>query len=130
MWRSVSLAASSLAMILPWQSPSFADDGRVVSFPTDAGVIDVTRAPYHAKGDGVADDTAALQRAIDDHTGKRNVIFLPAGTYLVAGTLRCPTRTATASRSGASPTSRGRAAPGPPSGSRTALSVTPRSRSP
>ena len=90
MLRSASIAASSLAMILTWQSPSFADEGRGVNFPTDAGVIDVTRAPYHAKGDGVSDDTAALQRAIDDHTGKRHVIYLPAGTYLVSGTLRWP----------------------------------------
>jgi len=88
--KAASLAPSVLAITLLALSTSAAAERRDVTFPADAGVIDVTRPPYHAKGDGVSDDTAALQRAIDDHTGKRHVIYLPAGTYLVSGTLRWP----------------------------------------
>lgn len=45
---------------------------------------------YGAKGDGVTDDTAALQRALNElgQSGKPSVLFLPAGTYKIATTLR------------------------------------------
>lgn len=50
------------------------------------GIIDVTRPPYNAKGDGKTDDTGAIQQAIHDayHTG---ILYLPQGTYLVSKTL-------------------------------------------
>ncbi|MCY3018166.1 MAG: glycosyl hydrolase family 28-related protein, partial [Planctomycetota bacterium] len=57
-------------------------------FPSDAGVVDVTKPPYNAKGDGVADDTAAIQKAFDDHPSKGAIIYLPNGVYLVSDTLR------------------------------------------
>lgn len=45
---------------------------------------------YGAKGDGVTDDTAALQRALNElgQSGKPSVLYLPAGTYRIASTLR------------------------------------------
>ena len=57
-----------------------------IVFPPDAGVVDVTQAPYSAKGDGVTDDTAAIQRAFNDYAG-RGIIYLPNGTYRVSDTL-------------------------------------------
>jgi hypothetical protein len=44
---------------------------------------------YGAAGDGVTDDTAALQRALDDlgRAGKAQVLYLPAGTYRITATL-------------------------------------------
>jgi hypothetical protein len=53
------------------------------------GILDVTKAPYGARGDGIADDTAALQRAMVDARDARLVAWLPPGVYLVSGTLQC-----------------------------------------
>ena len=58
------------------------------AIPADAGAINVLLPPYSAKGDGVADDTDALQRALLDWQGSRRAIHLPAGTYLVSRPLR------------------------------------------
>ncbi len=61
-----------------------------ITFPPDAGVVDVTKPPYDARGDGRTDDTAAIQRALSDHPNQGAIIYLPAGTYLVSDTLRWP----------------------------------------
>jgi len=47
------------------------------------GVVNVREAPYFVKGDGIADDTAALQKAIDEN----EAIFLPKGLYNISRTL-------------------------------------------
>jgi hypothetical protein len=44
----------------------------------------VKRSPYKAKGDGVTDDTVALQKAIDTS----QTVFLPKGIYRVTRTIR------------------------------------------
>ena len=61
-----------------------------IVYPADAGVVDVTKTPYSAKGNGRTDDTAAIQKALDDHPSQGAIIYLPNGVYLVSATLRWP----------------------------------------
>jgi hypothetical protein len=56
-------------------------------FPVSKMVVDVTKAPYFAKGDGKTDDTKALQQAIQDIMGLHKVLYFPKGTYLISSTL-------------------------------------------
>ena len=60
--------------------------GENMVFPADSGIVDV-KATYGAKGDGVTDDTQALQKAIDEVKGVPGTLYLPDGTYLVSDTL-------------------------------------------
>jgi len=59
-----------------------------IVFPSDAGVLDVTKEPYNAKGDGKTDDTEALRKAYE-HTG---LIYIPNGTYLISDSIVAPPR--------------------------------------
>lgn len=74
--------------------PFFMTAASEIRYPDDAGVIDVTQPPYNAKGDGVTDDTDAINAALHDwnwRTIPRNAmsptIYFPKGTYLVSDTL-------------------------------------------
>jgi len=59
-------------------------------FPADAGVVDVKR-DFGAKGDGVTDDTQAIQKAVLSILGEGRYtptfVYLPKGTYLVSDTI-------------------------------------------
>lgn len=61
-------------------------------FPPSRFVVDVTQAPYFAKGDGRHDDTEALQAALNENVGRHRLLFFPRGTYLVSRTLTWPKR--------------------------------------
>lgn len=78
------LLAAALA-VLPVRSG--AED---IRFPADAGVVDVTRPPYSAKGDGRTDDTEAIQQALLDHPNANCIVYLPNGVYRVSAPLRWP----------------------------------------
>ncbi|MEM8780451.1 MAG: glycoside hydrolase family 55 protein [Cyanobacteria bacterium P01_G01_bin.49] len=57
-------------------------------YPADSlGFVDVTKTPYFAKGDGITDDTAAIQKAIEDTVGKE-ILYFPQGQYLISKSLR------------------------------------------
>lgn len=59
-------------------------------FPEDAFkpglAINVKNPPYNAKGDGVTDDTKAIQKAVDDVWG--GLVYLPPGEYLISDTIQ------------------------------------------
>lgn len=59
----------------------------VVRFPDDAGVIDLTKEPFNAVGDGKTDCTDAIQKALDQYAAKNRILYLPNGTYLISHTL-------------------------------------------
>ena len=50
--------------------------------PLPERAAEVSVGDYGAAGDGIADDTSAIQRAIDENPGK--VILLPEGRYLIS----------------------------------------------
>ena len=63
------------------------------AFPSNFIVANI-KTKYGAKGDGITDDTAAIQKALDDernenrdYFGKPKAIYFPAGTYLISDTL-------------------------------------------
>jgi len=66
--------------------PKVVVEGEQVVYPEDSNVTDVTKPPYNAKGDGIHDDTQALQRALNEG----RIIYLPNGVYLVSDQLRYP----------------------------------------
>ncbi len=51
-----------------------------VVFPDDANIRNVKAAPYNAKGDGVTDDSEAIQAAFN----APGLVYFPNGTYLVS----------------------------------------------
>jgi Pectate lyase superfamily protein len=62
-----------------------------IVFPADAGVLDVKN--FGAEGDGVTDDTVAIQALLDAHPSGGRIIYLPNGTYLVSKTITWPAGT-------------------------------------
>jgi len=54
-----------------------------IVFPPESGVVNVKTA-FGAKGDGKTDDTAAIQKAIDETKGKPNTLYFPDGTYVLS----------------------------------------------
>ncbi len=58
------------------------------------GYVNVQNPPYRAKGDGVTDDTAAIQSALTAAGNKGGgIVFLPLGNYYIATHLSVPANT-------------------------------------
>jgi len=85
---SPSLISGAMAASLPVSQPALAvamDDAEALGpFPSWANA----KRDYGAVGDGVADDTAALQRALDDLGRNKPVLFLPEGRYKITRSLK------------------------------------------
>lgn len=47
--------------------------------------LNVKSAPYSAVGNGIADDTAAIQQAIDDAANGCQAVYIPPGRYKITG---------------------------------------------
>lgn len=73
---------SALLIVLSLVSAINAEN---IVFPEKAGVPDITKPPYNAKGDGKTDDTAAFQKALMD---EHKLIYVPNGEYVISDTLR------------------------------------------
>ena len=57
--------------------------------PLCAGFLNASAPPYSARGDGIHDDTIAIQAALDDGYRNRMAVILPAGkTFLISKQLR------------------------------------------
>ena len=62
----------------------------VDSHPIDEGFLNVTQPPYNAKGDGVSDDSWAIQAAINDAYDSNLIVFFPGdNVYRCEKHLRC-----------------------------------------
>jgi hypothetical protein len=56
------------------------------------GIISVKETPYNAKGDGITDDTNAIQTAINDASTAGKKLYIPAGRYVVTSTINIPSK--------------------------------------
>ena len=63
---------------------SFDGSGKLVA-STAAGVLNVKAAPFNAMGDGVTNDTAAIQAALNYAAANSLSLRFPAGTYIATG---------------------------------------------
>ena len=57
-------------------------------YPASAEVIDLTQPPYNADPTGATDASGAINQAFLDHNDEHEILYLPAGTYLVTDTVR------------------------------------------
>ncbi len=86
------LATAVLGFASPAAQPGKAQRFRVPLMAHDD--VNVCAAPYRAKADGKVDDTPAFQRALDDVSRKGGgIVYVPAGTYLIATHLTIPAGT-------------------------------------
>ncbi len=55
----------------------------------DAAAVYLTRANFDVRGDGAADDSAALQKAIDrvQEVARQGIVFVPEGRYRISRTI-------------------------------------------
>jgi hypothetical protein len=86
---------------ITFESRGSSDSSAVTYTPGGTGVTSTTVqaklrdrisvADYNAIGDGVTDDTAAIQAAVDDaYTRGLGGVYLPSSTYVIFGTITVP----------------------------------------
>jgi hypothetical protein len=66
----------------------------MINDDVNLGYINIRSPPYNAKGDGITDDTNAIQQALND-TGNMGggIVFAPEGNYLIESQLIVPSAT-------------------------------------
>ena len=73
-----------LLLSLHLAATTFAGESSSMVLPPDCGIKSVK--DFGARGDGLTDDTEAIQNAISATTGQR-LLYIPDGTYLISDTL-------------------------------------------
>ena len=117
-WIATANPAAGITPACPATSAPVAGTGKATTAPAGAArwAVDMVmeeplvpfaswanaKTVYGAVGDGVADDTAALQRALNDlgTAGKAQVLYLPAGNYKITATLNWTGLPSSASQNG------------------------------
>ncbi|TMV43335.1 hypothetical protein FE783_35475 [Paenibacillus mesophilus] len=96
-YLAVSGAATLAGTALLNRNMGFAEQGGTVTEsvygpipPIGSFIVDVTAAPYNACGDGVTDDTSAIQAAATAAENGILVIPKPAASYLISSTIELP----------------------------------------
>lgn len=83
--RMLKSAATGVAIGAAWRSPA---DAAAINATRIADSTVVNVRSFGAAGDGVTDDTSAIVAAVaaafDPVAGERNVVYFPAGTYVVS----------------------------------------------
>jgi hypothetical protein len=84
LWRSLcTFVFAATAASAPIVAGAMGDEEFVGPFVNWANV----KTDYGAAGDGVTDDTAAIQNALNSLGSARPTLYFPAGTYLITRTL-------------------------------------------
>src|SRR5437868_13063390 len=77
------LAALTLGILLPVQAGSI-----YLSKPDDPSAVVLTKAAFpELHGDGISDDTAVLQRVIDQAGASGLLLLIPEGRYRISQTI-------------------------------------------
>lgn len=70
------------ARLAPLPAPAGWERANLLDVPAPEMSALLNARDFGAKGNGVADDTAALQKAIDAAAAKQETVYIPPGTYL------------------------------------------------
>jgi len=77
-----------LVLVSPLFAQQETDSVKIESYAKATDTVSVR--DFGAKGDGVTDDTAAFQAALDSFGTKGGIVYASRGTYLFAGNLNVP----------------------------------------
>jgi|GEM_PF-5980280 len=81
------MAAAGAALVAATARPTRADAAPRGGKPVLTGIMAVNVSDHGAKGDGVTDDSAAIQAAVDEAQTTGRPVYLPTGTYAVSAAL-------------------------------------------
>lgn len=90
--RRWAQAVCALTLCLAAPPNAVTRQAHAQTYPADAGLVDVTKAPYNAPRGGTLDAAPALQRALDENISSNRILYLPNGTYRLSRGLSFPLR--------------------------------------
>ena len=78
----ISPMSAATGIVASGTQPTDLPTGTKAGGTVGTAVLNVKTAPYNGKGDGVTNDTNAIQAAINDAEGLGGAVYLPAGTWM------------------------------------------------